>query len=68
MEDKYIVVYKAFKDLKDKGHIYKKGDEYPRNGLKPSKKRIEELSTTNNKIGKILIEKVNTDSTQKTSE
>lgn len=61
MEDKYIVVHEVFKDLRDKGYIYKKGDEYPRDGLKPSKKRIEELSTTNNKIGKILIEKISTD-------
>lgn len=59
--EKYEVVYKAFKDLKDNDHIYKKGDIYPREGLKPTKKRIEELSTKANKIGKILIKKIELD-------
>ena len=57
--EKYIVVYnKGFKDLEDNEHIYKKGDIYPREGLKPTKKRINELSSEKNKIGKVLIEKV----------
>lgn len=58
MDEKYKVVYKAFKDLKDNDYIYKEGDIYPREGLKPSKKRIEELSSTKNKIGEQLIAKV----------
>ena len=58
MDEKYIVVYKVFKDLKDNEYIYKEGDTYPREGSKPSKKRIEELLSTKNKIGEPLIAKV----------
>lgn len=58
MEEKYVVVYKAWKDIEDENHLYKKGDTYPREGLKPTKKRIKELSSKNNKIGEILIEAV----------
>lgn len=58
MEEKYVVVYKAWKDFEDNDHLYKKGDTYPREGLKPTKKRIKELSSKNNKIGEILIEAV----------
>lgn len=58
MEEKYIVVYKAWKDMEDENHLYKKGDIYPREGLKPTKKRINELSSKKNKIGEVLIEAV----------
>ena len=58
MQEKYVVVYKSFKDLEDNDYIYKKGDIYPREGLEPSKKRIKELSSDKNKIGKVLIQKV----------
>lgn len=58
MGEKYKVVYKAFKDLEDDNYFYKEGDIYPREGLEPSKKRITELSSNKNKIGKILIKKV----------
>lgn len=58
MEEKYVVIYKAFKDLEDDNYIYKKGDTYPREGLKPTKKRIAELSSKKNKIGEVLIEAV----------
>lgn len=58
MEEKYVVVYKAWKDIEDDNHLYKKGDTYPREGLKPTKKRIKELSSKNNKIGEVLIEAV----------
>ncbi len=58
MGEKYEVVYKAFKDLEDDNYFYKEGDIYPREGLEPSKKRITELSSNKNKIGKILIKKV----------
>lgn len=58
MEEKYIVVYKAFKDIEDNEYLYKKGDIYPREGLKPTKKRINELSSKKNKIGEVLIEAV----------
>lgn len=58
MENKYIVIYEIFKDLEDNGYIYKKNDIYPREGLKPTKKRIKELSSENNKIGEILIKEI----------
>ena len=58
MQEKYVVVYEKFKDLEDNDYIYKKGDIYPREGLEPSKKRIKELSSDKNKIGKVLIQKV----------
>lgn len=61
MEEKFVVVYKAFKDLEDNNYLYKKGDIYPREGLKPTKKRITELSSNKNKIGEILIEPVKND-------
>lgn len=58
MQEKYKVVY-TFKDLEDNEHIYiANKDIYPREGLKPSKNRIKELSSTKNKIGKVLIEKI----------
>lgn len=58
MEEKYVVVYKAWKDFEDNDHLYKKGDTYPREGLKVTKKRISELSSKKNKIGEVLIEAV----------
>lgn len=52
---KYMVI-EDFKDLRDKGYIYIKGDLYPREGNKDvTKERIEELSTNKNKRGKPLI-------------
>lgn len=57
--DKYLVVYGRFKDLEDNNHIYRKGDVYPRKGLEPTKERIKELSSKKNKIGEVLIKKVN---------
>lgn len=45
----------AFKDLQDDEYRYEKGDTYPRTDYKPSTKRIDELSGTNNKRGKPLI-------------
>lgn len=58
MCEKYKVV-KTFKDLEDDGHIYiANKDIYPRDGLEPTKKRIKELASNKNKIGKILIGKL----------
>lgn len=51
-------VIKSFIDLKDKDHEYNVGDEYPRKGYEPAKKRIEELAGENNKQGVPLIKKV----------
>lgn len=36
-------------DLMDNDHPYNPGDEYPREGLKPTKKRIAELCGDQNK-------------------
>lgn len=48
----------AFTDLQDNKHKYNPGEEYPRVGLKPSEKRINELLSSNNKRGKPMIEEV----------
>lgn len=56
--EKYRVI-NSFKDFEDNEHIYiANKDIYPREGLEPTKKRIKELSSTKNKIGKVLIEKI----------
>ena len=72
MEEKYEVVH-SFKDLQDNDYIYKIGDVYTREGNEPTKKRIKELTSDKNKIGKILIEKIENktekaDETEKTEE
>ena len=51
----YKVIHK-FLDLQDENHLYKVGDTYPRSGKKATAKRVKELSGTENKIGKPLIE------------
>lgn len=53
---KYTVL-KDFTDLQDDNHVYLADDPYPRKG-KSTKKRIEELSTTNNKRNEIFIQEV----------
>lgn len=53
-QKKYDVL-QDWKDLIDGGVIYIKGDIYPKTDTIPSEERIEQLSTTNNKIGKVLI-------------
>lgn len=45
-----------FSDLQDGGREYFPGDGYPREGLDASPERIEELSTSNNRQGRPLIE------------
>lgn len=60
-----VVTY--FEDLKDNNHRYNVGDVYPRKGLKVSKERIAELSSTNNKRGIVLIVKAETSKGKKTS-
>jgi len=54
---KYKVIRK-FKDLQDSNYIYNVGDTYPRKGKRPKKERIEELLSSNNKVGKPLIAEV----------
>lgn len=57
MKEKYEVI-NNFKDLEDNNHLYLKGNIYPREGLEPTNKRIKELATEKNKIGKKLIQKI----------
>ena len=47
-----------FTDLKDNNHVYNAGDIYPRRGYRPSKKRIAELLSSDNKRGYPVIEEV----------
>lgn len=54
---KYRVI-ESFTDLQDNGFAYNRGDEYPRNGVKPSEERVKELSTSANRRGVALIEEV----------
>lgn len=49
-------VIKYFTDLQDDNHPYNVGDDYPREGLKVTKERIEELSSDRNKRKAPLIE------------
>ncbi|MBL3731555.1 termination factor Rho [Lysinibacillus sp. HST-98] len=51
-------VVRRFKELKHDGHIYEVGDNYPVEGKKATKARLEELSTTKNKYQQIFIEEV----------
>lgn len=51
-------VIEYFHDLQDKGHHYNVGDTFPREGVSVDKERIKELSSSSNKLGKPLIEKV----------
>lgn len=48
----------AFNDLRDDGRLYPIGAEYPAKGIQPTEDRIAELLSSNNKLGKPLIEKV----------
>lgn len=45
-----------FIDLQDNNYAYALGDAYPREGAKPSQKRIKELAGCNNLAGFPLIE------------
>ena len=54
---KYVVT-KRFADLTDNKHLYAVGDIFPRSGLSVSEDRLLELSSTRNKEGTPLIEKV----------
>lgn len=52
------IVIKAFTDLLDDNYRYNVGDEYPRKGAETTDKRINELSSTNNKRRTPLIVEV----------
>ena len=51
-------VLKTFADLQDNKHLYRPGDSFPRPGVSVSDERIKELSSNNNLMREILIEKV----------
>ena len=56
-EPKTYVVIHDFKDLEDNAVVYLEGDIYPRRAnTKVDDKRIQELLSSENKIGKQLIE------------
>lgn len=58
-KDTYISVRKnPWVDLQDNKYEYKQGDIYPREGLEVSEERIKELSGIHNKLGEVLIQKV----------
>lgn len=58
---KYIVV-EDFTDLQDGNKVYRKGDVYPSPSNKNvSKKRLNELSSDNNRKGAPLIKEVKED-------
>lgn len=63
---KYEVISK-FVDLIDGKHVYEVGDEYPRQGYKPTDERIKELSTVNNKLKKAVIVAVDIPTVKKTT-
>lgn len=47
-----------FTDLQDDNYAYNVGDVFPRNGYKPSKERLEELSSNKNVRGvPVIVEK-----------
>lgn len=51
-------VISRFKDIIDHNHIYEVGSVYPREGYTPDTKRVQELSSKENKIGEVLIEAI----------
>ena len=51
---KYVVI-KYFTDLHDKNYPYNVGDTFPREGIKVTQGRIDELSGSKNKQGVPLI-------------
>jgi hypothetical protein len=51
-------VIRDFTDLQDNRRLYEKGQTYPREGYSPSEDRLKELSSKNNKNGKVYIKKV----------
>lgn len=51
-------VVNSFFDKEDKNRLYEVGQSYPRTGLKPSKERIEFLSSDKNDEKKVFIKEV----------
>lgn len=45
-----------FADLEDGKHIYGIGEPFPRKGYEPTDERLKELSGSDNKVGKPVIQ------------
>ena len=56
----YEVIYK-FADMQDNKHVYNVGDKFPYDDKQVDSKRIKELSSKANRIGKPLIKEVKKD-------
>lgn len=52
------IVTRPFTDLSDNNRMYKVGDTYPAEGVKPTKARVKELLTGNNKNRKVYLREV----------
>ena len=52
------IVTRPFTDLSDNNRMYKAGDTYPAEGVKPTKARVKELLTGNNKNRKVYLKEV----------
>ena len=55
--DRYTVIH-PFIDLADSRHVYRTGDDYTYDGHAVPSRRIEELSTSANALGRPLISKI----------
>ena len=51
-------VIEYFEDGQDNRHPYSAGDTFPREGVTVSEERLAQLSSTNNRRGKVLIEEI----------
>lgn len=51
-------VLKTFHDMQDNNYCYEQGKTYPRPGFEVLPSRIKELSTSENRMGEPLVEKV----------
>ena len=49
------VVINPFYDSRNNNYLYEAGDTYPAPGYKPTKARIEALSSTANPVGRVFI-------------
>lgn len=57
-----------FNDRQDKNHSYQVDEVYPRAGYVASDKRLSELSSSNNKLRRPVIEKVKEEKPNKVKE
>lgn len=60
-------VIRYFEDLQDNNHPYNVGDIFPHDGMTVKEERLRELSGSNNKQRKPLIQKISEEVEEKTS-